>query len=56
MKSLFVISLLLITIGVQGWGELGHKIVAQIAWNELKESTRYIVSKLLGKRLIVYHH
>ncbi len=55
MKKLLCISLFCCsTLSLFAWGAVGHRIVAQVAYENLDCSARKKVDKLLGTRGIVY--
>ncbi len=53
-KILCIIVLCCATLQLFAWGAVGHRIVAQVAYDNLDCSARKKVDKLLGKRGIVY--
>lgn len=57
MKKLFylaVLAVLLLPADLMAWGMTGHRIVAQIAQDNVKPSTRKKMDKLLGNMPIAY--
>lgn len=53
-KILLLLFLVNLSFGLFAFGPVGHQIVADIAYENLKWSTRKKVDKLLGKRGIIY--
>ncbi len=53
-KLLCIIALCCSTLSLFAWGAVGHRIVAQVAYDNLGCITRKKVDKLLGTRGIVY--
>lgn len=58
MKKLFILPLLILFLfPVQrtfGWGQEGHRIIGQIAYNHLSKKAKKQVDKVLGTKGIVY--
>lgn len=58
MKKLFILPLLILFLfPVQqtfGWGQEGHRIIGQIAYNHLSKKAKKQVDKVLGAKGIVY--
>jgi len=53
-KQFFTLCLLVFTISVSAYDAVGHRIIADIAYNNLTDKARSQVDKILGKRGIVY--
>lgn len=55
--SLFLVAFLLcaVTVPAFGWGQKGHRIIAQIAYDNLTKKARKSVDNILGKQGIIYY-
>lgn len=53
-RALLLIFLINLSLSTFAFGPVGHQIVADIAYNNLKRSTKKKVDNLLGKRGIIY--
>lgn len=53
-KTLLFLFLLNLSLTAFAFGPIGHQVVADVAYNNLKRGTRKKVDKLLGKRGIIY--
>ena len=53
-KKLFTLCLLSLTISASAWDAVGHRIIADIAYNNLTEKAKAQVDKMLGKKGIIY--
>ena len=57
-RTIFIISALVVMAGyaapVFGWGQKGHRIIAEIAYDNLSRKARKQVDKTLGKHGMVY--
>lgn len=52
--KLFSLFLLSISLNVFAWGTTGHRVIAEIAENNLKCSTKHKLKKLIGKQKLAY--
>lgn len=53
-KTIALTALMMCFLGTQAWDALGHRIVAELAYNQLTKKTRKQVDEVLGIRGIIY--
>ncbi len=50
-----LICCLLVSVNIQAWDALGHKIITEVAYNQLTKKARKQLDNILGKRGIIYY-
>jgi hypothetical protein len=53
-KNFLTLCLLSLTFSVSAWDAMGHRIIADIAYNNLSDKAKIQVDKVLGKKGMVY--